>query len=369
MSKVADRAIVAQLQRWHDAGFPDYVEGGPTVVMLAEAVGQTRALVRERVEALRMQGKVEWDRLALRPSMLATPPIAAEPVVAEPVAVEPSPSPAEPAADSGDWRAAQAARLAVRNAEIIAAWQAGESVAALAERFGVTGNHVTAIQRAAGIAQRGEDSHLAERNAAIVAAYCDEGLTQEAVGARFGLSSVTVGYIMKQAGVTARTRGGARPESVIPPLRAAVVAEEMAARLDAQDVARATRLADAVKADAEAAGQRRAAARSTGTVVAKKGILDASALPTSVADALDGLSAGGRIQGLAMQPGAAAAAQLLREAWPGTFERLVRLAARCGERPLMTLVRVIDEAANAAGVHRAKSHSHPDDADDEGEEA
>lgn len=103
-----------------------------------------------------------------------------------------------------DWTPAQVA-------EIVAAYQAGESCLSIAPRYSVSKPTIRDLLKRHGVRIRGLNElhglHWTDaQRAAIVAAY-QAGQTAEAIGAAFGGSQTSVYPVLKAAGVARRTSG------------------------------------------------------------------------------------------------------------------------------------------------------------------
>lgn len=96
----------------------------------------------------------------------------------------------------------------------------------------------------------------------------------------------------------------------------------------------ASTVADEAKIEAEQAGQRRAAARSTGTVV-RRGHVD--------------LSAGGIVQDIAIRDDAGTAVSILQHRWPDLWAGIRACAIAQGERPVSTMLRLIEAGLKVEG--------------------
>lgn len=93
-------------------------------------------------------------------------------------------------------------------------------------------------------------------------------------------------------------------------------------------------VADGVKAEAALAGQRRASARSTGTVV-RRGQVE--------------LSVGGAVQDIAIRDDAGCAVSILQGRWPDLWAGIRACAIAQGERPVSTMLRLIEAGLKVEG--------------------
>lgn len=105
---------------------------------------------------------------------------------------------------------------------------------------------------------------------------------------------------------------------------------EQAASVDADAVAS---VAASVKAEAQAMGANRKAARTIGANGARGGMVDAS---------VTGLSIGGQLQHAALGDDQVAAVQLARSQWGELWDRLCDSAVSAGERPVQAMRRLIE---------------------------
>ena len=105
---------------------------------------------------------------------------------------------------------------------------------------------------------------------------------------------------------------------------------EQAAAVDPQAVAS---VAESVKAEAEAMGANRKAARTIGANGARGGMVDPS---------VTGLSFGGQLQHAALSDDQVAAVQLARSQWGELWARLCDSAVAAGERPVQAMRRLIE---------------------------
>jgi len=135
---------------------------------------------------------------------------------------------------TGVKAAAEAAR-AERNAQLLAAMRAGESVDALAERFGLSTWTVREVGYAEGIKRRKgpkKSPEIAERNRRVLEAFAADEPVAE-IMARFGINRASVYKIAEKAGLKRPVEDrSARNEAVCAAYAAGDELEDIAARFN-----------------------------------------------------------------------------------------------------------------------------------------
>lgn len=339
-----------------------------TVRALAKAVSHPHLIVGKAVDGMRMAGMIAWDRLALSPSLMVA-------------------NDQESQAKADDEAAG--VRLAETVVESVSRPDAGRSASATSEIMDVTAGETAPFSNAAPVSGAAEQAgggvatasppaaiatpddraarvlaHLTgiadagapcPRNSEIAAACgmplhhvvqaVDRLIDRKIVQRDVGAARKQRRFVIVASGRATGWPEPDKPMGTVDAPRTAIVARadedaEIAARREAVESARAESVAQAVRREAEEAGRNRAAARSTGTVVAKKG--QVSVPEHRVVD--------GSLQIAMLSDGPGSATAALRRAWPDDLDKLQRLARANGERPMPCLVRLIREAAKAAGI-------------------
>ena len=409
--KASDRALMAlvidALRAWSG-------DAPPTRLTLARAMNRPNLAVGQAVDALRMRGMVQWDVLALAPSMMvsnenevkassgdlaaahgggsAAAAATVEPQKPFPAARDDSGSGPQPASategskvrsDSSGLSRSQAnaagpempvkagvGAMTTPAAEILPVVGRMDAVAdAIGRMDMMTGAELAAVLR-----ERARLADVALLDfVAPLWAHPPTGLNNLRAARR------------PIAATVARIAAFLAGEPLPPPRKVAVrvaqarhargVAVAGSAEVPASPALPTTTptLAQQIKADA-AAAQRKAATMSSLSAVklshGERGpeqfVGDAWVLPPSHSGGASGraaneLTLGGRMQMMRLGDGPGAGIAVLREAWPDALRRLEALAVRSGERPIPCLVRLIHDAADEAGVRLRRELIDPDD--------
>lgn len=289
-----------------------------TVRALAKAVGTPHLTLPDAIQSMRYRGVIEFDRLALTPVYAA----ANDPEPAETdVATSEKPTAAAPRAEMPRGKVVE--DRALRVLEILRE----------AAKAGAPCPKNRAMADAIGV----EEAQLFHALTWLK----DHGRIEVQVGVHRKQRRIRI------IGEDITTDWTSPDQPRAMPVAAPVSDDraEIIARVEETEQARATRVADLIRQEAEASAARRKLARSTGTV--------SNILPMPV-QADGGLSLGAKIQMDMLKDSAVAVGSVLRQAWPTYWSLLGRLAQACGERPIPLILRLIREEAARKGLRRTR---------------
>lgn len=289
-----------------------------TVRALAKAVGTPHLTLPDAIQSMRYRGVIEFDRLALTPVYAAAN----------------DPEPAETEAATGEKPTAAAPLLLANGQPDVRA----EKVLAIltnAARAGEPCPKNWTMGKAIGAADV-QVHHALVRLKLLGRIEVESGTHRKQRRIRIIAEDIWTDWTSPDE---------ARPAEGSVPAPDGDERESIIARVEETEQARATRVADLIRQEAEASAARRKLARSTGTV--------SHTLPAPVAPDAD-LSLGARIQMHALKDSAGAVDRVLRTAWPAYWSLLGRLAQACGERPIPLILRLIREEAARRGLRRSR---------------
>lgn len=139
-----------------------------------------------------------------------------------------------------------------------------------------------------------------------------------------------------------RRQGLVHPERIVLPAAVEVEPAEP----------EAVTVADAVRAEAEARGSNRKAARSQSTVNARSGTVDVAVTRAVEGESFyaAGLSLGGQMQAAGLHDNVLEAASIVRTRWNAVWKRVCLHAGMTGDRPIPAMIDLLQQALDGADV-------------------
>ncbi|RSV44398.1 hypothetical protein CA234_03000 [Sphingomonas sp. ABOLE] len=301
MSAADDRAVIAALRAGHAAAGP-----------ARAAAGLTAAAFKAAVQRLRYQGKVQWDALQLTPSMLEQQNVAPPPPGTAPVSAEPAPGDAEEGEDAGATAPSAPASEPVA-VEAVRPPSAAEQLLRDIEQWCARTGTPEIKLGAVALRHPGFVALLRKRLTAT-------GDTIAKIRALMAEHPDGMSEVPMPANNICVPKGP-KSESAARAIAARAV-DEMAER-------GISTVAEEVRQEAEAAGQRRKASRMiSGLAGAKLALLSdptpAEVVTTALAETVDD------------------AAKAMARRWPRTWARVLVAARVADERPGQTLIRLLE---------------------------